>query len=178
MTDPDRHDEKAGVIRRYAETHNLDVLVETGTYKGDMVAKLAGNFRKIFSIELGKELYDKAKHRFRPFGHVNIVWGDSATMLAPVILLLDEPALFWLDAHFSGEDTANNGKMTPVVSEMEAIIKLAKPGSVVLIDDARDFVPEKGHPPLEQFCSAVKNEMRGINVLVADDIIRITPEEN
>ena len=168
---------KAAVIAAYGRRFCLDTLVETGTYYGDMVEACLPHFRRIYSIELGEELAARAGERFDSNGNVTIAQGDSGRLLPCVLMLLQKPCLIWLDAHYSGGDTALGGEITPVVRELRAISELAPLWSVVLIDDARDFRPEKGHPPLDELITEILATFAGYDVEVNDDIIRITPKE-
>jgi hypothetical protein len=168
---------KAEVIAAYGRRFCLDTLVETGTYRGDMVAACLPHFRRVFSIELGEELAREAGERFKHDGNVTIACGDSGSLLVAVLALMQEPCLIWLDAHYSGGDTALGKFVTPVLDELKAVFALAKPGSVVLIDDARDFCPEKGHPPLAGTLAVIRHRMPGYEAVVEDDIIRVTPVE-
>lgn len=169
--------EKAEVIAAYGRRFCLDTLVETGTHQGDTVAACLPHFKRIFSIELGEELAAKAGERFREHGNVTIAQGDSGRLLVAALALLQDPCLIWLDAHYSGGDTALGKFITPVLDELKAVFALAKPGSVVLIDDARDFIPEKGHPPLVDVLAVIRHRMPGYEVAVENDIIRVTPVE-
>lgn len=53
------------------------ILVETGTYMGDMVEAQKARFRKVFSIELSIDLFNKAKKRFSKDKNVIYVQEDS-----------------------------------------------------------------------------------------------------
>ena len=55
---------KQGVIRSFAEKYGLRILVETGTYYGDMVEAMKHCFDRIYSIELSGELFERATKRF------------------------------------------------------------------------------------------------------------------
>lgn len=186
MSEPDgsgtlTHSGKAKVIRQYAREHGLDLFVETGTYRGDMVAEVLHDFRKIFSIELGLEHCLHARERFREDRHVNIAWGDSGNALGSILVMFGGPALIYLDAHCSGEDTYCNGGMTPVMKEFEAISRLYEAGvlderSVILVDDAKDFTPENGHPHLKDFLRKVISSLPNHDISCSYNIIRITPK--
>ncbi len=56
---------KQNIIREHQLRTGHSVLIETGTYLGDMVEAQKNNFKKNISIELSNELFKKAKHRFR-----------------------------------------------------------------------------------------------------------------
>lgn len=171
-------DGKAAVIRAYGARYGCRVLVETGTYHGDTVAACSANFKRVFSIELGKELAEEARTRFRQYGHIHILQGDSGVLLPAVLAVVYEPTLFWLDAHFSGSDTVCGEGITPIVNEMSAILSVPHENHVILIDDARDFTPEKGHPPLGLFLDKVNEHFPNHRTAVEDDIIRITPKRD
>src|SRR5687768_9818802 len=98
---------KREILRQYAATHGLLTLVETGTYRADTVRALRRDFQVIYSIELDDALYQAAVARTRRQSNARILHGDSAEMLPVVLSGLTEPALFWLDAHYSGGETAS-----------------------------------------------------------------------
>ena len=104
--DPPPHAIKQRALRELSEAYGTRVLVETGTYWGDMVAALEDRFDRIYSIELSDFLYEKARRRFRGRDNIEILHGDSAQRLPEVIARLQQPALFWLDGHNSGAETA------------------------------------------------------------------------
>ena len=62
-------------IQEYQDKYQYKILVETGTYLGDMVEAQKKRFRKIYSIELGIDLFDKATKRFKNDKNVTIVQG-------------------------------------------------------------------------------------------------------
>jgi protein-L-isoaspartate O-methyltransferase len=59
---PPPHAVKQQTIQYYAEKYNVKTLIETGTYY--MVEAMRDVFAHICSIELSRELYEKAKRRF------------------------------------------------------------------------------------------------------------------
>ena len=74
---PPPHIVKQMTIQEYQDKYQYKILVETGTYLGDMVEAQKKRFRKIYSIELGIDLFDKATKRFKNDKNVTIVQGDS-----------------------------------------------------------------------------------------------------
>src|SRR5262245_15602760 len=84
-------------VRDFVKGFGLKVLVETGTYFGDMVEAMKPYFDKIYSIELGKELYEQAKKKFDGDDRIEIIHGDSGLELGKLVARLEQPALFWLD---------------------------------------------------------------------------------
>ena len=55
---------KAEKIKDYARRFSIDILIETGTYTGNMVSLMKGVFGQIFSIELDNDFCQRAKERF------------------------------------------------------------------------------------------------------------------
>ena len=120
---PPPHIVKQMAIEEYQKKFDLKLLVETGTYLGDMVEAQRNHFEKIYSVELSKKLFQRATKRFKVYSHINILNGDSGVVLNKLIQEIDKPALFWLDGHYSEGITAKGAKECPVLEELEAIQK-------------------------------------------------------
>src|SRR5262245_53964313 len=78
---PPPHVIKEELIREYADTFKTNILIETGTYLGDMVYALRKSFSRILSFELDPSLSEQARKRFAADGHIEIVQGDSGKLL-------------------------------------------------------------------------------------------------
>lgn len=169
---PPPHVVKRHTVLTFARRFRLRVLVETGTYQGAMVEAMLDHFDRIYSVELSRELYESARERFRGAHHVELIHGDSGTELGWLVPRLHRPALFWLDGHYSGADTARGRKDTPVLEELEHILG-APEGHVILIDDARCFGTEPGYPSLGDLRALVRSRRPDATISVQDDIIRI-----
>ncbi len=149
----------------------LRVLVETGTALGEMVAANLGVFDEIWSIELDRALYERARARFVGAAHVTIVPGDSEVALPLVLTRIGRPALFWLDGHEMVGGVS--GRLaTPVRSELAAILEHPVDGHAVLVDDARLF-GRGDYPALEEVEAMVRERRPAWTVRVEDDVIRI-----
>ena len=169
------HVVKQQCILDYARSAGIRVLVETGTYLGSMVYAMRRRFDRIFSIELSADLFELARRRFRSDPHIRLFQGDSGSVLPEVLKQLDEPAVFWLDGHYSGGITARTMEDTPILQELQHIFAHRQKGHVILIDDAREFVGANGYPTLEMLRDFVAQRGMGRTMEVRDDIIRITP---
>ena len=121
------------------------VFFETGTYKGDTVAKQLNNFKKIISVELSYELWKDASSRFEHDHHVEIIHGNSPQVLTERYNQLSQASVvYWLDAHWClASGTAGEKSQCPLIEELQAIKCLNK-NSMIIIDDARLFLA----PPL------------------------------
>lgn len=166
---------KQRCVLEYQKRFKLDILIETGTYRGDMVRATRSAFREIYSIELGIDLYQRAQRLFARFPHIHLLHGDSSMRLRDLSALLNRQALFWLDAHYSGRGTALGDYETPIMAELDCIFAHPIKSHVILIDDARCFDGRHDYPTLEGLKSHVSNRSPESSFIVADDIIRITP---
>lgn len=119
-------------------------IIETGTYKGDgIISYLSTNyFDKIYSIELSNKFYLLNKELFKDYSNVILLEGYSHLVINDLVnnnILENEPILFYLDAHFSGGETAGeqfeNG--CPVLKELNTIAQRNVKGDIIFIDDMR-----------------------------------------
>lgn len=177
---PPPHYVKQRALRDAAGKYGLKRLIETGTFLGDMLAAMRDDFDNLTSIELSDELYERATKRFAGDSKITLLHGDSSERIKEVAASIEEPALFWLDAHYSGawhedfDETAGSDRPNPIYAELEAVF--ASPyGHVVFIDDARLFNGEEGWPPLAEVRSFIEEREPDRTLLVAEDCIRVFP---
>jgi hypothetical protein len=166
---------KFNAIKEYKDKFGIDIIVETGTYKGDTVAKAREVFKEIYSVELDEELFKQAEAKFSCFKNIHIVKGDSAQVLPEIINGLSAPAIFWLDAHYSGGITAGNVEHCPILDEITAILSQDKFNHLILIDDAHLFNGQNGYPELQLLDNFIKQRRPQWKVKIKDNIIRIYP---
>jgi hypothetical protein len=169
---PPPHIVKQMTIWEYQEKYGYKVLVETGTFRGDMVEAQKKKFRTVFSIELGVDLFNKATRRFKNDKNVTIVQGDSGKVLPKILLKINEPAIFWLDGHYSAGLTTKGESNCPIFQELDAIFSSKKFNHILLIDDARCFIGKEGYPTINQLTEYVKSKNAKYQVKVENDIIR------
>jgi hypothetical protein len=171
---PPPHIIKQMAIEEYKNKFHIEILVETGTYLGEMVEAQLNNFSRIISIELSKKIYKRAKQKFKNDPKVELLQGDSGKKLNEVVPLLKKPALFWLDGHYSHGMTAKGEKECPVPEELNTILKSSLP-HIILIDDARLFNGTHDYPTIEQISEIIRSNNRQYLVEIKEDIIRLTP---
>jgi hypothetical protein len=107
------------------------VLVETGTFRGQNVQDSLNDFDLIYSVESDFDFYLRARRRFMGNDKVKIIHGCSVEFLER--LVLPEPAVFYLDAHWCGW---GDPTPLPLLGELRAIAKRPY-HDVVVIDDMR-----------------------------------------
>lgn len=163
---------KHAIVKDYQRRFGPRVLVETGTFAGGMIDAVKDRFARIFSIELDPGWHARAIERFRSLPHVTLLRGDSGVRLQEVLDGLTEPALFWLDAHYSGPVTARGALDSPIVHELEGIRAHPVSGHVVLIDDMRDFTGRDGYPTVRELVAWIRDADPDGIVEVRDDVLR------
>lgn len=160
-------------VRSYATEYKLKIFVETGTYQGNMVNAVKDLFDSVFSIELDRELFEMAKCRFASDLNVEIILGDSGVEIAKVLEKIRQPALFWLDAHYCGPNTAKAEKNPPICDELSCILNAPDFGHVILIDDVRCFGTNSEYPTVDEMKSYIISLRNDVNIIVENDIFRI-----
>jgi hypothetical protein len=118
----------------------LNRAIETGTFIGGSAVELRDIFDRVWTIELSQHLYEAARATNARDG-LTFLLGSSEDVLPELLAELDEPALFWLDGHWSEGETAGEDRECPVLAELAAIDAWPHASqSAVLIDDARFFL--------------------------------------
>lgn len=164
---------KRKVVKQYQELYNIPVLVETGTYLGDMVLSQLDQFKTIHSIELSHNLYKKNLILFKSAKHVKLHEGDSGKVLKILIPQLTERAMFWLDGHYSGGVTALGDKECPIIEELDAIFKSKIKDHILLIDDARCFNGTHSYPTIKELSNYILKKSPKSSIEVKHDLIRV-----
>jgi hypothetical protein len=165
------------ILASYLRNYRLKQFIETGTHLGDTLSYIAYDKAvKCISIELADAYYSEAKRRFATYQNVNLLHGDSGSLLPECVKGLREPTLFWLDGHYSGGTTAKGGADTPISAELTAILDSPIKNHIILIDDARCFTGTNGYPCIDELMKMVREHGR-YDIEVSADIIRLTPKD-
>ncbi len=116
------------------------IFIETGSFFGEGIQNaLDAGFNQIHSIELAPYYYQLCCERFKDVPEVHLWLGDSSEVLQNILDNLDEPATFWLDAHYSAGNTAIGKTHSPILKELAIIAKHPIKNHTILIDDVRQF---------------------------------------
>jgi len=165
---------KQFTVREYAQRFGSRVLVETGTYYGEMVAAMKGGFDQVYSVEYDHGLAARAQAKFSRWPHIHIIEGDSQKAVPEIIQSLTQPALFWLDAGYYGWAGLQGDKQRLTV-ELDSILRDNRFQHVILMDDARGLNGQNGAPTVPELKQRIEAEFPGRRVEVKHDIMRITP---
>ena len=162
---------KRSILAEHVRDVRPTTFVETGTFRGDTVARIGPMVPRLVSIELDDVLYERARNRFRSRPNVEILHGDSAELLPEVVRTLHGSAVFWLDGHYSGGPTALGTDTTPIFSELQAILT-SEQSHVALVDDVRLFNGTDGYPALDDVLEFVRGLSPEVSWTIASDILR------
>ncbi len=168
-------DAKHVVLRAYAKAYGLRTFVETGTNEGEAVVQMLrapSPVGLVVTVEIGEGQpgmgnFDAVAARLLPhMGRVKMFRGDSARLLPQMLASFDGPYLAWLDAHANGPEDPDPTHF-PLRAELAYLCGPgARPGSVILVDDAR-FFGFGFWPRLEEVM------LLGRECSLSDDIVRV-----
>jgi hypothetical protein len=167
---------KQQTVLCYARRFGIDTLIETGTYLGEMISAVRNSFKQIYTIELASDLYQRARRKFDKYQNVTLIHGDSAKMLPRLLDHIDQPCVFWLDAHFSRGLSTKGEVDTPIEQELEAILNHHTHPHVILIDDARDFNGTNYYPKLRDLRKELMTKRPSWIFEIKGNIIRFHPK--
>jgi hypothetical protein len=164
------------------DTFKAKVFFETGTNRAETAVWASTNFERVFTVEAYEPLYQKAVETFGNRKNIQFLEGDSRTHIKSLTSSLTEPAIFWLDAHWCGEQTFGKSDECPLVGELE-LLNASKVPHIVLIDDARLFLApppaphEASHwPDISTICRLLTDHSSKRYVAVHDDVIIGVPD--
>jgi hypothetical protein len=167
---------KHNTLKEYAEKYSLPVFVETGTLNGDTVEAVKTVFKKIISVELSETFFKKASERFKTDKFITILQGDSGKLLGSIVAGLTQPALFWLDGHFSGGETARGATDTPILEELKHVLTSGERRHVIVIDDAHSFGVDQAYLSIEELKKFILSMRKDVSISIKDNSIRIVPD--
>ena len=112
------------------------IFIETGSYYGDGIQQaLDAGFKKIYSMESSTEFYKECVRRFDGIRKVRLILGESQNVLKKLLIRINKPVTFWLDAH--------NEVGSPLIEELRIIKQHHIKNHTLLIDDLRTWSIEQ-----------------------------------
>jgi hypothetical protein len=145
---------------------NFTTAIETGTLFGESTEIMSYWFDEVHTIEIEKHLYDAANKKFQGNKKINCHYGDSPDIIKKLSYQVKDKVLFFLDAHWSGDENVNwekskwngwSGKgyntktgcrnndpsksenQNPLDKELETIVNDYKQECIIYIDDMDKF---------------------------------------
>ena len=162
---------KRQIIHAELVRTHADILVETGTYMGDTPWYFRKKLAKIYTIEVEPSLARVAMDRFRNWGNVRVITGDSPSVFPTILPSLEGRVLFWLDGHYSAGITGKGAKECPLFDELEMIYKHCQCPKTILIDDFRLFGSDKAYPSIGELREYLRQY--DMDIRWANDIIHV-----
>jgi hypothetical protein len=118
------------------KTNKTNHYIETGTYMGNGIKSVLNDYNFVHSIELSKYWYDYNIEQFSNNNKVKIYHGDSKKLLPEVLKNIKEPVTIFLDAHYSGGNTAYGEEEVPLLKELQ-LLRNRYYDDIIIIDDCR-----------------------------------------
>ena len=116
--------EKYDRLLEHFVSNKNTIFVEGGTSLGwGTATAIQAGFEKIYTIELLKNLFEDAQKMFSKeikSGKVVTINGDTQTVLGQILEEVNQPATFWLDAHF-GKKYKGEKPRCPLLAELDVI---------------------------------------------------------
>jgi len=166
-----------------AKLNHAAIFVETGTFQGETARWAADHFESVFTVERAESIYRSQKEQLASLAGVKLLYGDSRKVLPSVVAEIGaRKAVFWLDGHWSGAETAGADDECPLMGELACLS--GRTGDIVLIDDARLFLcaPPQPHkasewPTISDVVEALSRLHSRPFIQVVDDVIFAIPDE-
>lgn len=165
---------KQHTVADYAARYQLRTLVEAGTYYGEMIGAMIPRFDHIYSVELNSRLAELARRRFEPYPQVKIMAGDSQQLIPELLLGLEQPCLFWMDAGYYGwgGEVGNMGRLSV---ELNSILTHKTQNHVVLMDDADALDGRDGRLSAAELIAEIEQRFPHRQAELKIGILRIVP---
>ncbi len=97
------------IYLRYPSYRGIKVFIETGTFMGKTAIQESRYFRDVHTIELNEQLFEGNKSTFKSYKNIYAYKGDTVDVLPDILRRIDEPCVFFLDAHWSGDQSVDWG---------------------------------------------------------------------
>ena len=132
-----------------AEQHGLDVFIETGTADGGTAYWASNHFSHVVTVEYIYSTFLLAFQKYWNVPNLKFVQGDSEFWVPHIAYMVTQPALWFLDAHWVGDGEVAPSGVTPIVGELDVIMR-QESDHVIVVDDARLFGTEAGYPTVDK----------------------------
>lgn len=146
------------------------VAIETGTYKGETTKIIADFADFVTTIEADFGYFQKSMEALQRFENVTVLYGDSSVLIESSLPVNKTNCLMWLDAHYSGGNTAGVLNHCPLMNELHHILPSRNAANtVILIDDSRGLIGKSGWPFLSELIGLLSQN--GFSSIIIDDVL-------
>ena len=150
--------------------NNYKIAIESGTFTGKGASELSKYFEKVYTIEIDENLFQNSKERLKNNKKITFLQGDSKEVILKLsddINLKNSNIMFWLDAHWSGDDSVDWDKSiwTGYYRNTGYIGK-----------KINGLIPGINQVPLEQEIYQIYNNFTNECIIYIDDFDKIDPK--
>jgi hypothetical protein len=168
------------LVARITRQIKFDNFVETGTFQGGTCFWAAGQFRKVFTIEIDPAMSNATARKPDCPANIEFLIGNSKDILPQLVKRLQGRSFFWLDGHWCGG--GGKDEECPLMEELEAIADLQS--AAIFIDDARCFLgplPEPHNaahwPRIDEIFYKLHGLFPDHFITIQDDVIMSVPPD-
>jgi len=184
------------LVRSLAVAGGIDAAIETGTFRAEGALILRQAVARVWTIELDEQLHARAVARYGDRPGITFLKGSSDEQLRKLTDEVDEPVIFWLDAHggmpdYLGEKlrgvAGDAAQPCPLIAELRTVREFRHVrSSCVLIDDARGFLEPHTTNTSEAYWPSAPSLVDIVDLLrldahryitILDDVIMAVPKE-
>lgn len=140
---------------------NYSCFIETGTYNGGTIFAVEPYFEKLHTVEFSELYYNRTKSRYLG-NKINFILGDSSIVFETLLRTIPDKSIFFLDGHWSCEDTGRSNKDCPLEEEIKHINELFVNEAIIIIDDYRLFGLDKSNIGMEDWSQINKEKLLNI----------------
>lgn len=137
-------------------------------------------------MELSPELFLLSRQNLASCPNTKLYLGSSDKIFPRIFRNITSPTLFYLDGHWSEQNTAKGKSTTPIINEITAIKAQKKTDAVILVDDVRLFQkslrPERihgtardGYPLLNEVIKSILEINKGYQFCFLSDAMLAFP---
>lgn len=134
--------------------NNCKTVIETGTFLGVSSYLFSGIFREVHTIEADPMLHRTSTYWLNQLrNNIRAYNGNSGEILSKLLAQINEPCLFFLDAHYSEGITSNEYGFCPLIEELTNIF-LTSQNHAIVIDDIR-CMETQGYPSFKEIFDTI-----------------------
>lgn len=149
--------------------------IESGTYKGHTSRKLSHFADQVITIEADFEYFLKSEKTLKQYTNTTVLHGDSGELIGNALPPGNVGCMMWLDAHYSGGNTAGEHDYCPLINELRQILFSRNAiNSIILIDDSRGLTGANGWPILSELVGLL-NQNNFSSIIIDDVLIASSP---
>ena len=112
------------------------VFIESGTLNGETTFQIEPLFDEVYTVEINERFYKRVVEKYKG-NKIQFILGNSSQKFIEFLPMINKPAIFFLDGHWSGGDTGRCEKDCPLYEELDIINKMFKHEAILIVDDMR-----------------------------------------